>query len=350
MSSDSAFEYQQKNMVFRRLGSSGLRVPIFALGGWHTLFPHVYFNNLQDIVKTALENGINMFDEAENYTGGKSEREMQVKVNGRVLRELKVRRSDIVITSKVFFGTRPGPNNTGLSRKHIIEGVRESLQRLQTDYLDIIFAHRPDSTVPMLEIVRAFSWVIEQGMAFYWGTSEWSVAEIEEACRTYTRYFFRARLETEYAPLYKKYETGATVYSALAGGMLTGKYNDGIPEDSRFHTNKHLSRFSGKESFLCSEEGQHQILVVRALTRFAEEKFNCSVAHLALAWVARNPNTNTIILGATKPDQIVDNLRALEIIPKLTPEILEEIEQIVKNKPAPPPPFGRPALDPCGRP
>ncbi|KZV71020.1 Aldo/keto reductase [Peniophora sp. CONT] len=356
--SDGHFEYQQKNMPFRLLGSSGLRVPVFALGGWLTFGGTVSGDPVKEIVRTALENGINMFDEAENYTGGESEKEI-----GRVLEELKVRRSDIILTSKVFFGTRKGPNDTGLSRKHIIEGVRDSLARLRTDYLDIIFAHRPDTTVPMLETVRAFSWVIDQGMAFYWGTSEWSAKEFEEACLIAEKHnlhapvveqcmhniFHRERPEKEYAPLYERFNVGTTVYSALASGMLTGKYNDGIPENSRFHTNKHLPRFAKQQQFLQSEEGQRQISIVRALTKIAEEELGCSMSDLALAWVIRNPNTSSLILGASSPSQIIANVKALDVMPKLTPEILARIDEIAGNKPVASSATGRPALCNFGR-
>ncbi|KAI0033952.1 NADP-dependent oxidoreductase domain-containing protein [Vararia minispora EC-137] len=347
-----------KDMIFRRLGSSGLRVPLFSLGGWLTFGKTVTGDPVKEIVKTALENGINMFDEAESYAGGKSEEEL-----GRVLKELGVRRADLILTTKIFWGTRKGPNSAGLSRKHIIEGVKESLQRMQIDYFDVVFAHRFKlRTVPTLEIVKAFSWVIDQGLAYYWGTSEWNANEIEEACLLAERYglhapiaeqcahnlFKRERPEKEYDPLYKKYNIGTTVFSALAAGMLTGKYNEGvIPSGSRFDTNRDF--YKGKDEFLLSEEGQLQIKQVKALTEIAEKDLGCSMSQLALAWVARNPNTSTVILGATKPEQVIENLKALEVCQKLTPEILEKIEGIVQNKPTPPPSYGRPALDPMGR-
>ncbi|KAI0295380.1 NADP-dependent oxidoreductase domain-containing protein [Multifurca ochricompacta] len=349
-------EYNRKNMPFRRLGPSGLRVPVFSLGGWLTFGGTVVGDPVKDIVKIALENGINMFDEAETYSRGKSEEEL-----GRVLKELGVRRADIILTTKIFWGTRGGPNNSGLSRKHIIEGLRESLARLQTDYVDIVFAHRPDHTVPVEETVRAFSWVIDQGWAYYWGTSEWSAREIEEAYQIAHKFglhapvaeqcehhlFHRERPEGEYRTLYKKYGLGTTVWSALASGLLTGKYNDGIPEGSRFDTNGKF--FSERVKKLQTEEGRRQIEIVKTLTAFAEKELSCSVTHLALAWVAKNPNTSTVILGATKPEQVLDNLKALEIIPKLTPQILEKIDEIVGNKPDALPSFGRPGLDIHGR-
>jgi len=224
-----------------------------------------------------------------------------------------------------------------------------------------VFAHRPDPTTPILETVRAFSWVIDQGLAFYWGTSEWSAQEIEAAWQVAERYGLhgpvaeqcshslldRERPEKEFAPIYKKYNIGTTVFSALASGMLTGKYNDGIPTGSRFDTNRDF--FKGKDDFLQSEEGQRQIAQVKALTELAEKELGCTVTQLSLAWVARNPNTSTVILGATTPEQLLENLKALAIYPKLTPDVLEKIEDIMQNKPKPLPTFGRPELDPLGR-
>ncbi|EMD33895.1 hypothetical protein CERSUDRAFT_86670 [Gelatoporia subvermispora B] len=358
MSEEVKMEFDAKNMQFRRLGSSGLRVPVFSLGGWLTLGATVFGDPVKDIIKTAFENGINMFDTAEAYAKGQSEVEM-----GRVIRELGLRRSDLVITTKLFWGVRPGPNASGLSRKHIIEGTKESLQRLQLDYVDVIFAHRPDATVPMEETVRAFNFVIDQGWAFYWATSEWSAQEIEEAHHVATKLglsapiaeqcehnlFHRERPESEYELLYRKYGYGTTVFSALAQGLLTGKYNDGIPPGSRLDV-KYQEWLQRVADGLSTEEGKVKINKIKALTTFAEEELGCKVAHLALAWVARNPNTSTVILGASKPEQVIDNLKALEVIPKLTPEVLKKIDDIVGTKPAGVPNYGRPELDPYGRP
>jgi voltage-dependent potassium channel beta subunit len=226
------YEFDPKGMPFRRLGPSGLRVPVFSLGAWLTLGGTVIGDPVKDIIKVAYENGINMFDTAEGYAKGHSEIEV-----GRVIKELGYRRSDLIITTKLFFGTRSGPNDTGLSRKHIIEGTQASLERLGLDYVDVIFAHRPDYSTPIEEIVRAFNYVIEKGWAFYWATSEWSAHDIEEAYHVADKLnlippiaeqcqhhmFHRERPEKEYAPIYKKYAIGTTVWSALASGLLTGK-------------------------------------------------------------------------------------------------------------------------------
>ncbi|KAF9457265.1 NADP-dependent oxidoreductase domain-containing protein [Collybia nuda] len=348
-------EFDPKNMPFRRLGSSGLRVPLFSLGGWLTLGGSVVGDPVKEIIKTAFEAGINMFDTAETYSAGKSEEEM-----GRVIRELGFRRSDLVITTKIFWGVRKGPNAGGLSRKHVIEGTQESLARLGLDYVDIIFAHRPDSNVPMEEVVRAFNFVIEKGWAFYWGTSEWSAREIEEAHHVADKFniigpvaeqcqhnmFHRERPEKEYAPLYKKYDIGTTVWSPLAGGLLTGKYNDGIPEGSRLAT---LPMFKNTVDSLQQDEGKEKIRKVRELTKLAQDELHTTPSALALAWVAKNPNTSTVILGASSPEQVTDNLKALEVLPRLTNEIMEKIEKILNNKPVPPTNYGRPALDLMGR-
>ncbi|KAI5893618.1 Aldo/keto reductase [Schizophyllum commune H4-8] len=346
-------EYDVKNMPFRRLGPSGLRVPLFSLGGWITLGGSIVGDHVKEIIKTAYENGINMFDTAEAYASGKSEIEM-----GRAFKELGLRRTDLIVTTKIFFGVREGPNQRGLSRKHIIEGTRESLARLQLEYVDVIFAHRPDVNTPMEEIVRAFNYVIEKGWAFYWGTSEWSAQQLEEAFHVASRLnligpvaeqcqhhmFHRERPEKEYAPIYRNYGVGTTVWSPLAYGLLTGKYNNGVPEDSRLAKEPF---FKDTKDGLSNAEGQAKIEKVKKITTIAE-KLGTTTAALALAWVARHPNTSTVILGASKPEQIIENLKAIEVLPKLTPEILAEIDDILQNKPAPLPTFRIAPLDPYG--
>jgi len=338
-----SIEYDPKGMPFRNLGSSGLRVPVFSLGGWLTFGHVVHGDPTKEIVKTAFENGINMIDVAEGYAGGKSEVEI-----GRVIKELGYRRTDWIISTKIFFGVgRKGPNDVGLSRKHIIEGLNESLERLQMDYVDIVFAHRPDSTVPMAEVVRAFNHLINTGKAFYWATSEWSARQIEEAHHVATdlkliapiaeqcqyNCFKRPRFEVEYSGLYKSYGYGTTIFSALASGLLTGKYNNGIPEGSRFHHNKDF--FSSTIKSLQEEEGKEKVRKVKELTIVAEQDLGCTVSQLALAWVASNPHASTIILGATKPEQLLENLKALEVLPKMTDEIYKKINAILDNEPTP---------------
>jgi len=340
---DRFVDFDPKKMPFRRFGSTGLRVPLFSMGSWLTIGSKVGKDSAKNIIRVAFENGINMFDTAEGYGAGGAELEL-----GRIIMELKFRRSDIIVTTKIFFGTRKGPNDTGLSRKHIIEGTKESLQRLKLDYVDIIFAHRPDPTVPIEETVRAFNFVIEKGWAFYWATSEWSAVQIEEAHHVATRLnlippavdqcqhhmFHRERPEKEYAPLYKNYAYGTTVWSVLGGGLLTGKYNNGIPEGSRYAV--HKEDWGMWAEHLQSAEGQREVAKVKDLTKIAEQDLQCTMAQLALAWVAKiNPYTCSVILGATKPEQVIQNLRAIDVLPKMTPEIMEKIEKVLDNKPAP---------------
>ncbi|KAH8111866.1 voltage-gated potassium channel beta-2 subunit [Phellopilus nigrolimitatus] len=351
--SATTLEYDTKGMPFRRLGPSGLRVPVFSLGGWLTLGGTVVGDPVKDIIRTAFENGINMFDTAEGYEKGKSEEEM-----GRVIKELGIRRSELVISTKLFWGKDKSPNAGGLSRKHIIEGTQASLERLQMDYVDVIFAHRPDKSVPIEETVRAFNYVIDKGWAFYWGTSEWDALEIAEAYHVAEKLnlippiaeqvqhnmFVRQRPEGEYASIYAKYGIGTTVFSALAGGLLTGKYNGGnIPANSRFENHKDFFKSTIKS--FSEEEGRKKFDKVDKLIELAEKELNCKVAHLALAWVAKKPSTSTIILGASRPEQVIDNLKALEVIPKLTPELMDRIDKILENTPEPANLFGRPALD-----
>lgn len=289
------------------------------------------------------------FDTAETYANGASEIEM-----GQALKDLNWPRDEYVLTTKVFFGTgRKEPNTRGLSRKHIVEGLKSSLARLQTPYVDIVFAHRPDPATPMLEIVEAFTQVIRNlNLAYYWGTSEWSAEQITQATLIAEKHnliapsaeqpqynaFHRERFEVEYAPVFEKYGLGTTIWSPLASGLLTGKYNDGIPEDSRFSTNPAF--FAQTVAELKSEKGQAKIEKVRKLTAIAE-RLGYKVSQLALAWAAKNPNVSTVILGATKVEQLVDNIKALELVDKLTPEILEEIEKVLDNKPAQPNSWGR---------
>ncbi|KAF8309420.1 putative potassium channel beta subunit protein [Clavulina sp. PMI_390] len=330
--------YDPKNMIFKRLGSSGIQVPIISLGGWLTYGGTVNGDPVKEIMKTAFEAGINYFDTAEEYSGGQSEIEM-----GRVIKELQIRRSDLVISTKVYFGIngRLGPNDKGLSRKHIIEGSLDSLKRLQMDYVDIIFAHRDDPDVPMLEIVRAFNWLIAQGKAFYWATSMWSAERIEEAHQIADKYNLHApiadqclyngldreKVDKEFLPLFEKYNYGTTIFSPLAASFLTGKYNDGnIPPDSRLATSTNQWVQGVVERFQ-TPEVKAKIEKVKQLTAIAEE-LGVTTSQLALAWTATNPHVSSMIIGASKPSQVIENLGALDLIPKLTDEIKARIDKI----------------------
>ncbi|KAF2831342.1 Aldo/keto reductase [Ophiobolus disseminans] len=333
-------KFDPKDMQFRRLGPAGLKVSVLSLGGWLTYGGTQKGSIVKDCMQAAWNAGINTFDTAEVYAAGQCELEM-----GQALKELAWPRDEFVLSTKVFFGTsRKEPNTRGLSKKHIIEGLKSSLARLETPYVDIVFAHRHDPDVPMKEIVEAFTQTIHMNLAYYWGTSEWSADQIQEACDIAEKYnliapiaeqpqynaFHRERFEKEYKPLYEKYQYGTTIWSPLDSGMLTGKYNDGIPEGSRFANNSDMMK--SKIEALKSDEGQSKIKKVKELTKIAEE-LGGTTTQLALAWAAKNPNVSTVILGATKPEQVVDNCGAIKLLPKLTDDVMAKIEEILGNKP-----------------
>lgn len=288
--------YDPKNMQFRRLGPSGLRVSLFSLGGWLTYGGTVNANETREIIKLAFEQGINTFDTAEVYAQGQCEVDM-----GQAIRELNLRRSDLVLISKLFFGVgSKDPNGRGLSRKHIVEAANASLRRAGLQYWDVLMAHRPDSSVPMEEIVRAFNRLIESDKCFYWGTSEWSAQQIEEAYAVSARLglippvadqcqynmYHRERLEKEYDPLFQSHSFGTTIWSPLASGLLTGKYNNGIPQGSRFDTN--AAAFTDTIKSLESPEGKAKIEKVKSLTKIAD-RLGVKMSTLAVAWCAKNP-------------------------------------------------------------
>lgn len=333
--------YEPKDMKFRYLGNTGLKVSLFSLGGWLTYGGTQKGSIVKDCLQAAWDNGIQTFDTAEIYSGGACEIEM-----GNALKELDWPRDEYVLITKLFFGTdRKEPNTRGLSRKHVVEGLKSSLARLQTPYVDVVFAHRPDVGTPMLEIVEGFTQVIRNlNLAYYWGTSEWSAAQITEAVLLAEKHnliapiaeqpqynaFHRERFEIEYQHVFEKFGYGTTIWSPLASGLLTGKYNNGIPSDSRFATNPDF--FKSTIEKLEAEEGRAKIEKVKKLTTIAE-KLGASPSHLALAWAAKNQNVSSVILGATKVEQIHDNCKALALIDKLTPEVMEEIEKVLDNKP-----------------
>jgi voltage-dependent potassium channel beta subunit len=293
-------------------------------------------------MKVAFENGINFFDNAEFYALGKSEEMM-----GKAIKNNNFKREDLVISTKIFFGTGGwGPNATGLSKKHLIEGLDGSLKRLELDYVDLVYAHRPDIDTPMEEIVRGFNHLISQGKAFYWGTSEWSAQQITEAHTIAQRLglegpvmeqpqynmFTRELIEKEYLPIYESFGLGTTVWSPLAHGILTGKYTDGIPEGSRFDDAKGISKMQFE--WYDNAEGRDRIQKVPKLVPIAE-KLGCTLPQLALAWCIANPNVTSVIAGFSKVEQVEANVKCVEFVEKLTPEILAEIDQIFGTKPTP---------------
>jgi len=326
-------------MEYRYLGSSGLQVSALSFGAWVTFGNQFREDLAHDLMQAAIDAGINFFDNAEVYANGEAETIM-----GIALKKGGWKRSDLVISTKIFWGGR-GPNDRGLSRKHIIEGTDAALARLQLDYVDLIFCHRPDINTPIEETVRAMNFIIDQSKAFYWGTSEWSAEQIRAAYEIARQehlipptmeqpqynMFVREKLENEYIPLFDEFGLGTTIWSPLASGILTGKYSDGIPEDTRVT----LKGYEWLKSKIESNEGKEQIEKVRKLTPIAEE-LGGSMAQLALAWCLKNKNVSTVITGATKLKQLDDNLGALEILEKITPEIMTRIDDILGNKPAGP--------------
>ncbi|KAK9712202.1 hypothetical protein K7432_007302 [Basidiobolus ranarum] len=328
-------------MEYRKLGNTGLKVSVLGLGSWLTYGGQVSQDVCYSCMTTAFKLGINYFDTAEVYGGGRAELAI-----GQVIKTAGWRRPDFVISTKIFWGG-DGPNDRGLSRKHIVEGLNASLQRLQLEYVDLVLAHRPDPDTPMEEIVRAFNHVIHQGKALYWGTSEWGSQKITEAHmvsqrlgligpvleQTQYNMFHRERIEAEYQPLFETLKMGTTIWSPLAVGILTGKYNNGIPEGSRLsgYENMALSRIRDS---LATPEGQAKIDKVKELQPIAE-KLGCTIAQLALAWTVKNSQVSSAIFGASNPEQVTDNVKALLILPKLTEEIMNEIEAVLQNKPFP---------------
>ena len=323
-------------MEYRYLGSSGLQVSALSLGAWVTYGGQVGEEVAHNCMHAAYEAGVNFFDNAEAYAQGNAEIVM-----GKVIKKAGWKRSDLVISTKIFWGGK-GPNNTGLSRKHILEGANASLARLQMDYVDLIFCHRPDRFTPIEETVRAMNYLIDQGKAFYWGTSEWSAQEITEAYGTARRerlipplmeqpeynMFHRERVEFEYARLFREIGLGTTIWSPLASGLLTGKYNQGIPDGTRVT----LEGYDWLRKSFESEETKENIEKVKLLAPIADD-LGCSLAQLALAWCLKNPHVSTVITGASKPQQVVENMKALEVVDKLTPEVMGLIEDILRNKP-----------------
>ncbi len=292
------------------------------------------------LMKIAYEAGVNFFDNAEVYSSGQAE-----EIMGKAIKKAGWKQKDLVLSTKIFWGG-DGPNELGLSRKHIIEGMDGSLKRMGLEYVDLVFAHRPDIHTPIEETVRAFDHLINQGKAFYWGTSEWSAQQIMEAYGVARRehlipplmeqpqynMFHRERVEVEYQRLYTEIGLGTTIWSPLASGLLTGKYNDGIPEDSRAT----LEGYEWLRKRFTDKEAQEQIQKVIKLSKVANE-LSCTTAQLALAWCLLNPHVSTVITGASRSSQVEENMKALEIVDQLTADVVETIEGILDNKPESPP-------------
>jgi voltage-dependent potassium channel beta subunit len=326
-------------MEYRRLGKSGLKVSALSLGSWVTFGGQVDTGNAVACMKAAYDEGVNFFDNAEAYAKGESETIM-----GKALKELKWPRNSYIVSSKVYFGDvrNPMPTQRGLSRKHVVEACDAACKRLQVDYLDLYFCHRPDPAVPIEETVWTMHNLILQGKVLYWGTSEWSATEIMEAYSVARQYNLipptmeqpqynmleRTRFEHEYKRLYSEIGLGTTIWSPLRSGILTGKYNDGIPEDSRLN----LPDYGWLKEGLLGEQGQRDLEKVKSLTALAKE-IDMSMADLAIAWCLKNPNVSTVITGASNADQVVQNMKAVEYVDRLDSEMMEKIEGILDNRP-----------------
>jgi len=327
-------------MEYRRMGKTGLQLSLLSYGSWVTFHKQLDDSKADELMGIAYDSGINFFDNAEVYSHGESEKMM-----GRVLKNKKWDRTSFTVSSKVFWGWHgpdTKPNQKGLSRKHVTEACHEALQRMQLDYLDLYFCHRPDKNTPMEELVWTMNILIQQGKILYWGTSEWSAQEIMEAHMVAEKnhligpaveqpeynLFHREKMESEFLKIFRDIGMGSTIWSPLASGLLTGKYNNGIPEGSRMS----IPGFDWLKEKVIVEE---KIEKVKKLKPVAD-KLGSNLASLSIAWCIKNPDTTTAILGATNKEQLKQNLEALKLLPLLSEDILNEIEDIVQTKPKQP--------------
>lgn len=325
-------------MEYRRMGRSGLQLSVLSFGSWVTFARQTDDKDNDRLMSIAYDAGVNFFDNAEVYAAGQSEEMM-----GRVLRSKDWDRSSYVLSSKAFFGWKgenKKPNQHGLSRKHLVEACDEALKRLQTEYLDLYYCHRADPTVPIEEVVRTMNILIQQGKILYWGTSEWSAAEIVEAHMIARQLglegpvveqpeynlFNRQKMESEFLSIFDNIGMGTTIWSPLASGLLTGKYNNGIPEGSRM-------TLEGYEWLKERSILDDKIMRVKKLDDYAHE-LGVSLTALSIAWCISNPNVTTAILGATKESQLVENLKALDVLPLVTAEVKDVIDGIMGTKPS----------------
>lgn len=322
-------------MEYRRLGKSGLKVSALSLGSWLTFGQQIEDKVAEELMDIAYEGGINFFDNAEGYAGGKSEIVM-----GNILKKKSWDRNSYIVSTKIYFGAEEKkPNMIGLSKKHIFEGTNNALKRLQLDYVDLLFAHRPDKETPIEETVWAMHQLIMQGKALYWGTSEWSASEIMQA-----HYFaeknhlvgpvmeqpqynmlWRDKMEMEFQLLFRDFGMGTTIWSPLASGLLSGKYNDADPKDARFS----MDNIEWLRNRLLVEDNIRKVKSLKTLA----DKLGTTLPKLSIAWCLRNPNVSTVILGASKTSQLIENLKSLEVVHLMTDEVMEEIDQITGTKP-----------------
>lgn len=322
-------------MEYRKLGSSGVQVSALSLGSWLTFGKQITDQVAEELMITAYENGVNFFDNAEIYARGQSEIVM-----GKILKKLNWDRSSYLVSSKVFFGLGDAkPNQRGLSRKHVVEGCHAALKRLQVDYIDLFFCHRPDKSTPIEETVWTMHNLVQQGKILYWGTSEWDASEIMEAHLIAKQHhligpvmeqpeynmFRREKLEKDFLHLFKHHGLGTTIWSPLASGVLSGKYLDGFPENTRLG-------MEGLDWLKNRALANDRIEKARKIKHIADQ-LNVSMVKLSLAWCLKNHNVSTVILGASKTSQLTENFEALDVVARLTPDVMDAIDAVLENKP-----------------
>lgn len=322
-------------MEYRKFGHTGLQVSALSFGTWLTFGKQIADTTAEELMIKAYDAGINFFDNAEIYARGKSE-----EVMGNILSKVKWTRSSYMVSSKVFFGFEDNkPNQRGLSRKHIIEGCDAALKRLQVDYIDLYYCHRPDNNTPILETVLAMNHLIQQGKILYWGTSEWSAQEILQAHLEAARYNLippvmeqpqynmleRKKMEDDYLHLFKHQGMATTIWSPLASGVLSGKYLFDNPTDTRLS-------IEGLEWLKERNLTEERISKVKAIKKIADD-INVSLPVFGIAWCLKNPNVSTVILGASKVSQLEENLKAIDALPLLTSEVMNNVDLVLDNKP-----------------
>ena len=317
-------------MEYRRLGTAGIKVSQLSLGSWVTFGPQIDSDKAVELMRYAYDNGINFFDNAEVYGGGLSE-----KIMGEAIKRLGWRRSSYVVSTKLYFGLEGGPNEKNtLNRKYLLEGFDGSLTRLGLDHVDLLFCHRPDSETPLIEIARTMHEIVNSGRAMYWGTSEWSAADIRSVWEIAQKYAWhppqmeqpeynllhRHRVEREYVPLYEECGLGLTTWSPLASGLLTGKYDKGVPAGSR-------ATLAGYDWLKERITQPNRIELSKRFSALAAQ-YDLQPAELAIAWCTRNPKVSTVILGASSLQQLKENLASLKVVSSITPELLEKLEAL----------------------
>lgn len=320
-------------MNYRRLGNAGLKVSELSFGSWVSFGTQMNVDTAYECMVAAYDAGVNFFDNAEAYARGESE-----VIMGQIFKRAGWRRASYVVSTKFYWGLNDGPNERNtLNRKYLMQAIDGSLERLDMEYVDLIFCHRPDPNTPIEETVFAMSDIIRQGKALYWGTSEWSADEIRAAWEIAERHHLhkpqmeqpqynmlhRDRVEKEYARLYGDIGLGLTIWSPLASGLLTGKYNDGIPADSR-------ASLPGYEWLRSRMSDPNVLKVVRALQPVADD-LGCTMSQLAIAWTVKNPHVSTVITGASRVTQVHENMQALNVVPKLTDDVMGRIDAILKG-------------------